>query len=386
MRLLPDAPKSSRLVELDFLRGLAILMVMGTHFNYVECGIPAIDAITSYLKRNGGAGVNLFFTLSGYLVGGLLMSELNKTGGIRVYRFLARRALKIWPPLYFLVLVHAIIHRHPLNTFLWQNFLHVQNYFGTSIKQTWSLAVEEHFYIILATGFGFSSGKPKIRKMLLTIGVICAAVLAARWLAVEHGYISEAMQQTQYRIDSLLIGVALAVIQTYRPDFLSSVSIRWPILFATSVGLFALINYLSSNTPAERSWGYTVEGVGFCGLILLVRDHSYFFSKSLWYRAVSWIGVYSYGIYLWHSFALEPGRKLIQLTSNNHIPQAASWLVVIFLQYGIGISLGYISTSLVEWPSLKLRDKVVPITENRPLTNSLDADVADVKPMKLSSS
>src|SRR5260370_30509642 len=96
----PGTP--TRRIELDFLRGIAILLVMGAHFNYTVTDISGLDWIGSTLKRTGGVGVDLFFTLSGFLVGGLLLKEYANTGKLHPMRFLNRRAFKIWPPLYAL--------------------------------------------------------------------------------------------------------------------------------------------------------------------------------------------------------------------------------------------------------------------------------------------
>ena len=202
-----------RSVELDFVRGIAILAVMGYHFHVNHTGSALIAIIEYPLKNFGREGVNLFFTLSGFLVGGLLLRQYAETGHVDARRFIVRRMFKIWPAYYVLILFHSLVGRHPLDTFLWQNLTHLQNYFGTSISQTWSLAVEEHFYLFLpAVLLLFARWKMRAGSIISVLGGICVVVLIARCLEVAGGDLQAAFFYTQYRIDSLLYGVILAAI------------------------------------------------------------------------------------------------------------------------------------------------------------------------------
>ncbi|MGC1383685.1 MAG: acyltransferase, partial [Candidatus Acidiferrales bacterium] len=89
-----------RMRELDFLRGIAILMVMAYHFEQAPADHPILRAIQTPGKMLGQTGVDVFFVLSGFLVGGLLLKEYKITGKLRTKRFLLRRGLKIWPAYY----------------------------------------------------------------------------------------------------------------------------------------------------------------------------------------------------------------------------------------------------------------------------------------------
>ncbi|MGA2230896.1 MAG: acyltransferase family protein, partial [Tepidisphaeraceae bacterium] len=111
----PAAPITSpkpagRMVQLDVLRGVAILLVMGRHFavSPTQAGWLSFPAGVWYVF--GWTGVDLFFVLSGFLVGGLLLGELRKYGRLDVFRFIIRRIFKIWPAYYVLVLGSIAIH------------------------------------------------------------------------------------------------------------------------------------------------------------------------------------------------------------------------------------------------------------------------------------
>lgn len=109
------------------------------------------------MHTGGWIGVDLFFVLSGFLISGLLFREHRKTGGVRIGRFLARRGFKIYPAFYVMILFTLAVgslfdQRLPLRDVL-AELSFTQNYFGGLWDHTWSLAVEEHFYIGIAALF-----------------------------------------------------------------------------------------------------------------------------------------------------------------------------------------------------------------------------------------
>jgi peptidoglycan/LPS O-acetylase OafA/YrhL len=353
-----------RSIELDFLRGIAILLVMCAHFSFPTTGFGFIDWPSQTLQSTGGTGVNLFFTLSGFLVGGLLLKEYKRTNAIEPWRFLARRAFKIWPPFYCLIIFHAFIAHHDRSTFLWQNILQVQNYFGSSIKQTWSLAVEEHFYLFLAALLAFLIGRTP-RVIIVVLGLLCVTVITARIVAVHDGFLDDAFRRTHLRIDSLLYGVILAAIYVFYPETFRKFAAHKTMLVASAV-LLCVFMVLTVNSPViDRDLGYTVQGIGFALLVVLVYTGSGSAVTRLWYRAIARIGVYSYGIYLWHTIALDPGRKLLEHLSSWGVPSVASWITVVGAQLAIALILGIIMTRLVEWPALAIRERYFGADRNQ---------------------
>lgn len=99
-----------------------------------------------------------------------------------------RRIFKIWPAYYVLILFHVIMGRHPTNTFLVRNLTHMQNYFGSSIAQTSSLSVEEHFYLFLPLLLiVLARWRMRVNAILCVLGSICLVVLIARCVAVYRG-------------------------------------------------------------------------------------------------------------------------------------------------------------------------------------------------------
>jgi peptidoglycan/LPS O-acetylase OafA/YrhL len=343
---------------LDFLRGVAILAVMGAHFPWVHTDNLVLDAICKAFKSFGGMGVNLFFSLSGYLVGGMLLQEYRDTGGLQAGRFLGRRAFKIWPPLYALLLFHLIVGRHPADTYFLQNLFHVQNYFGTSIQQTWSLAVEEHFYILICLLLASMVGRSP-RFIISNLILLAGASYAIRYITVDFGYLDAAFRQTQCRMDSLLYGVILAAVAVFYPQRFNALG-RYPIFVgAVSFLSLAVACTVVEDGVLDRKLGYICQGVAFCGWLIIFDSPNAKLARPLW--PISKIGLYSYGIYLWHSLALEPGRIIIAKTAAMQ-PEVA-YFVVILVETLIALSLGVVTTKAIEWPSLRLREQVLPIEE-----------------------
>src|SRR6185369_5257906 len=129
-----------RIFDLDVLRGIAVLLVMGVH-------VPAYPIWSTF----GGWGVDLFFVLSGFLISNLLFTEYRNSGGILLKRFFFRRALKLYPSFYFLLIltiIYCVILHLPFTArqVIGEVTL-TQNYVSSMWGHTWSLAVEEHFYI-----------------------------------------------------------------------------------------------------------------------------------------------------------------------------------------------------------------------------------------------
>ncbi|HEV3423956.1 MAG TPA: acyltransferase [Paraburkholderia sp.] len=350
-----------RSIELDFIRGLAIIAVMGFHFHTVHTGSAIVAAIEFPLKSFGKEGVNLFFTLSGFLVGGLLLKQYAKVGRIDARRFIIRRIFKIWPAYYVLILFHVLAGRHPTSTFLVQNLTHMQNYFGTSITQTWSLAVEEHFYLFLpALLLLVTMARLRANAILAILLSICAIVLAARCVVVANGDLDAAFYYTQYRIDSLLFGVILAAVYWMKPELYRRWASHKKTLIALVVAVVAWLVFATRNVPLDESIGYTIQALGFCALIVLTIEYSHKLREAWLFRGIAWIGVYSYGIYLWHSLALAPGDMLIRKFAALHIPAIAAWAPVLIAQFLIAIAIGYVTTRAIEFPFLRIRDAIFP--------------------------
>jgi peptidoglycan/LPS O-acetylase OafA/YrhL len=353
--LLSSAPNlKQRNSELDFVRGIAILMVMAHHFWLEPAQHPIFRALQLPGHLLGQTGVDVFFVLSGFLVGGLLLKEYKRTGTIQAKRFLLRRGLKIWPAYYFYILVQVIFRKHPLNTFLVPNLLHLQNYLGTSLLHTWTLSIEEHFYLLLALAVAYMASRHwPADRMLKAFLYVIGAVIVLRCITAYEGW-PGASSYTHNRLDSLLFGVVLATLFHFFPEkFERIASHKWILVGVTLVGVAF---YALFNSPNVRdSIGFTVLYLAYGAFLLLVYRHSERFKEWRAYKWIAAIGLYSYGIYLWHNSVRDP---LIHVS--RHLPDVIRWPSVMVSEYAAAIILGVVSTLLIEWPFLRIRDRMFP--------------------------
>src|SRR3954469_3361806 len=132
---------------LDALRSFAVLAVICTHYalpEWPKAGGPELGVTRFPLFYFGWTGVDLFFVLSGLLIGRQVWKEIQKTGRVSVGRFLIRRGFRIWPLYYCALIYLSIVARTS-----WQDWTFLSNYWQTGYPRGWSLSTEEQFYIIV---------------------------------------------------------------------------------------------------------------------------------------------------------------------------------------------------------------------------------------------
>lgn len=347
-----------RMVQLDFVRGIAILMVMAHHF--ISWPIAALNAISIKIPGRGfgWVGVDLFFVLSGFLVGGLLIGEIYRTGSLRIGRFIKRRGFKIWPAYYVYLLFQLVTRHFPPSTFLIPNLLHLQNYLGTSLQHTWTLAVEEHFYLVLPFLLVWIYSSPIRRanapKIFISIGILVLAIRSFMVLALGSTKVGE---YTHTRLDSLMFGVLLSHFYYFHRNAFDRFTQKRLLLSAVVAAGLLFLFLTDAKSKLMLTVGYTMNYLCFAALMLLMIGVTGNIVKSLPYRMIAAIGVYSYSIYLWHNSVRTP---LLHLCSHLPANDELRWFSLWVAQYLCAIVLGVLMARMIEWPFLRFREKVVP--------------------------
>jgi peptidoglycan/LPS O-acetylase OafA/YrhL len=352
------SPSRTRRLDLDVVRGAAILLALGWHFSG-PTGNVVLDALQWPGKEIGWAGVDLFFVLSGFLMGRLVLGEHRRTGTFDGRRFSLRRILKLWPVLYLFLAVQAVFGSESLRSFLWQNALHVQNIAGTSFAHLWSLAVEEHFYLALALLFPLFVKRGGSLKLFAGIlaGVLAAELafrVAGNWAGVSDVRLQ---WRTWFHLDGLAAGVLLAVVSVRWPERFQALQHRRRLLLAVLAAGIAVLTVIGKSGPLGTTLGFTVAWMTAAAALLLTY-------QATWVPRVRWIaapvaalGRYSYGIYIWHIFAAGTVLGWLGLDREVSTPFAQA------VKYGSAIVVGIAATLLVERPVLRLRDRIWPGTE-----------------------
>lgn len=365
--MVSTAPGKPRRIELDFVRGVAILAVMLFHFTDVDDPPHGwAGALFSFL-HTGRYGVDLFFVLSGFLIGGLLLKEWKDTGRVNTKRFLLRRILKLWPAFYTLLIFHAVLRRHPFHSFFWQNAFHIQNYAGTSLFQTRTLAIEEHYYLLLTVAIALLAPRKASYRAVLVLCLAGSLIsLLLRCGALYSDPDSFNPYWTQYRLDAPLLGVALAALFHDRPDVYRRLAARrWPLILACLGGLgWAL--WKPWESVAMSSIGFTIVALACCAFLVLLLEHSGRLRHWLPYRLIARLGIYAYGIFLWHSAIREPVSNAFPRLASNRTENWA-WMVIVPCQLVLACLIGMVTTRIVEWPFLRWRESTPYLADRAPL-------------------
>jgi peptidoglycan/LPS O-acetylase OafA/YrhL len=354
--------------RIDCLRGLAVLSVILAH---------SVIPIPIFFKA-GWMGVDLFFVLSGFFISGLLFRDYEQHQRIDIKRFLIRRGFKIYPSFWlFLVITWGIsVLRHETPT-IPLSYLHellfVQNYFSCVWVHTWSLAVEEHFYILLpvflAVLVHVSRNSPDpfraIAWSALAVSIACILSRAAMILLPHVPYFKLAYRGTHARMDSLFFGVLLGYLHRYHAKSLARTLQPTFIRVTIAVACVALSlpgYFAARDSKAFSILAYTSVYLACGGLLLLCIHVRGVVPQSLtrylkpFSDALAFIGVYSYSIYLWH----EAVREWPDLLAYGIFRVALSPVPYFLIYLALCLMVGIILSRTVEYPILKLRDHLFP--------------------------
>jgi peptidoglycan/LPS O-acetylase OafA/YrhL len=366
----PPAPAGPatlrRSLPLDILRALAVILVLGRHMIPSPSALSApLGVVTRAWARGGWAGVDLFFVLSGFLVGGLLLAEYEKNSTIALGRFLIRRGLRIIPPLWlFLAVTVAFGYFYqlhlPVRNILTE-FFFLQNYRAGIWGHTWSLAVEAHFYVVVTfivvllardrAGRGFAV----LPLLSLVLAVGCLAlrlILASRFDFTVERFLFP----SHLRLDALFAGVLLAYWLHRSPDHFLQRATRWRYGLA-GAGLLLLAPSFClplETTAFVYTVGFTFNYLG--AACLLVAALGCNPRRLRFFSTLGRVGSQSYSIYLWNvPFVVWVVPPLLDLL---HLREY--WLAYATACIFGSIACGLIMARLTEYPVLVLRDRLFP--------------------------
>ena len=289
---------------LDAIRGVAIGLVLIRHL-FVEI-YP--DSLLAKLLVLSACGVDLFFVLSGFLIGGILMDNRDKQNYFEV--FYARRALRILPLYVLLVIPVCNLAGEPLVPFVTftQNFLWADGRVGNPLTViTWSLAVEEQFYLILPAIIRYW---PTGRLLYVIVGLICTAPIARVILNHVYGDTAPAYFLLPARMDGLFLGALAAwLVRNRRADewlnehrrelYVAAMFLAVPVIFMTW-----LISWLQvdGRSPLMQYLGYSAPPLLFFVVLLLVVTGEKGVPGVL--SPLCWLGLGAYSLYLTHRICL----------------------------------------------------------------------------------
>ncbi|MBZ5603454.1 MAG: acyltransferase [Acidobacteriia bacterium] len=346
---------------LDVLRSIAVLLVFTTHFGNEFGAIPKVAELPPF--DLGWSGVDLFFVLSGLLIGTQLWKELRKTGGIRIGRFLLRRGLRIWPLYFSFVALVTVIVAHERGTLrsVLPDAVFLSNYLGGQIGGGWSLSTEEQFYILAPVSIALIAAFSARRCMWMLPVAMFLFPLGARVIHVQlttsqgHALRDEMYFPIHTHSEGLAIGMLLAWVTVFHPDWLTPK--RSAIAAAAMVVVGAIVyqtnHILFSFTALALIYGAAVL------LCMILRTNL---------GLLNWRGFYlisrlSYGIYLNH-FRLMPALHAVLGGWRERQGEAAFWACYLIC-FAVSMAVAWITFHLIEWPFLRIRSQWLQASRTR---------------------
>jgi peptidoglycan/LPS O-acetylase OafA/YrhL len=310
--------------ELDGIRGLAILLVIAQHISLPNTVLAGV------------VGVNLFFVLSGYLITGILLAEVRATGKVDIRRFYERRVRRLVPALVAVVLATGVVmaaqgklweYLGPagVSLFYVSDIAKAAGYDLGYVGHTWSLAMEEQFYLLWPALLLFLPRRFLVPAVLAGIaGAIALQVIVVGWQDNVLAHF-----RPDVRADAILWGCLIALVPVRVP--------RWAAI-AGLVGVFAV--------TFSGLWPYSIALSSIASAVVVAGAAQ--IAAPLSWRPLVRVGEISYGLYLWQ--ALPAGLLLSQTQAGNVFAMAA---VVV-----IAFTLAFLSERWIERPFRRSRSAV----------------------------
>jgi peptidoglycan/LPS O-acetylase OafA/YrhL len=340
---------------IDGLRALAVLAVLAYHG-----GVVALPG--------GFLGVEVFLVISGYLITALLLAERSATGTVSLRNFWVRRARRLLPAVGVLLIVVSLVSIVALPDTLaalrgdvvssllyvqnWHQIFAEQSYFEAAgrpplLRHLWSLAVEEQFYLVWP--ILFAAGIRYLGRRRLAIGVVAGALGSALLMALLYRVEldpSRVYYGTDTRASGLLLGVAAALVLPpwrLRRDVPAAGRATLDVVGVVAlVGLGLVMANLGELDPALYRGGFLATGVLSALVVVVLAHPAARLGTALGIAPLRWVGLRSYGIYLWHWPVFVLTRPEVDVSW-------PGWLVVA-VRVGATFGLAELSYRYVEMP------------------------------------
>lgn len=362
-----------RLPGLDLVRAVAIAWVMIYH-----ASLFGLDSQDNWLVGRGWMGVDLFFVLSGFLIGGQLMRPWTRGQRPSYWRFFGRRALRTLPAYLVVVaayfLVPAVRDRADIQP-LWQFLTFTENLLfdistPKAFSHVWSLCVEEQFYLLFPAAVALIALRPTPGRVIGALVAVLMLGMALRgylWLHLVAGnpfdiasaprtgrFMTAIYYPTWSRLDGLLVGVAAAALQIFRPRLWARLTARSNLLLAGGlIGMAASILLFQDQIA-----GFWLTVFGFpllsfsIGLVVIAATDARSILGRYPIPGAGALAAGAYSLYLTHKavfHAAQIARPELPTTL-----QGFAFALALLGALGVGAALYW----LVERPFLKLRDRL----------------------------
>ena len=358
---------------LDGLRAVSVIAVLLYHYRPDRSLLPG-----------GFLGVEVFFVISGYLITSLLLAEIRAHRRVDLRHFWARRIRRLWPALMAMMLVTGLVvlvfYREDLGRLRgdiafgfygenWWHILHGVSYVDIvadagrrqPFQHLWSLAVEEQFYLVWPLVFTFGLWLVGLQRLrVITIVLAITSWMAMVWFAT-HGNQNHAYLGTEARAFGPLAGALLAFLYPPRRRRAAGLGRRaGAVLDVAAVAALVGLGVLFVNARQGAMWlyviGFVLTDILTMVLIIVIVSPAAVFGPLIGTRVLRWIGVRSYGIYLWGIVVFEFTRPGLDLHTTPLVTVVVRLVLVMTV---VELSYRYIETPVrsgafvVAWRELR---------------------------------
>lgn len=342
----------------DGLRAISIIMVLCTHLGVYDSWSITGWPFSLSNTISGAAGVNVFFTISGFLISTLLINEKARTGTIGYKNFIIRRFLRLLPPLLvFYSMVLLLIFTGNLDiklSALAISFCYLYNFvpnrlYYSELGHTWSLAVEEQFYVFWPwVIFYFKKNGLLITASLLFILALLAVYFVPDIRVNYHGksyFIGESFHANRFflpAIAPIMIGSAFAVLNFYHTIQIKNLISKVPVMMLST----ALILSAFWLPVATFNYLFVLQALGYGLLLTYITHHQEaLLTTLLEWKPLAFIGKISYGIYVWQGLFLGTG------------PGGSLWVQQPYQNIALTFLVAVLSYYFIEKKALQLKSR-----------------------------
>lgn len=353
---------TTRVNSLDVLRSLAIILVMIIHYSIF---VSHKDNF-GFLSNTGWIGVDLFFVLSGYLISNQIFKAI-QSQHFSLRRFYIKRVFKTLPNYYFVLALYFMIPsfaEKPIALPLWHYIIFIQNFNLplSGFSQSWSLCVEEQFYLLfpLLAIWLYPKNKTKLIYILI-IALLCGLLL--RGLLWQHLNMTNNLKQyttiiyypTYCRLDGFISGIFVALIQNHYHNIWHKITNYSNTLLIIGIALLScfIIIVTNHNSFLSATIGFPGISISFAIILISSLNTNSLLSK---YKIpfCNKLALWSYAIYLLQKpVSVICGRYFTSIGLDNN-----SYLIIL-INFLIQILIGYIMFYLLESKFMRIRNKVL---------------------------
>ncbi len=378
---LPKTADRFYLPELDVLRFFAFFAVFIWHVPLDNVAFYKNLGLLGSLGSAGAFGVDLFFTLSGYLITSLLLKERDETGDINLKAFYARRTLRIWPLYYFSIALAFLLTQlpasitsapiignlfppmRPTSYFFMAVFLFNFNFRNCLLSipipfmgHLWSISVEEQFYLFWPS---FARWIPRRRIVLVPITMIAIACIVRASLTFDLDRL--VWNNTFTHLDSIAVGILIALLP---PLNLRPLLRLLLMLVGVASWMFAAgyCRIPHANDTLSISMGYPAIALGSGAFVLATLGTKSLNPSSVLVRCLIYLGKISYGLYVYSPIARNFAMVLLFRAISRTLVVAGlalwtPWVVYVLLAFALNVALAAASYRWLEAPFLRLKER-----------------------------